>query len=355
MAKKFQLSIPEPCHEKWEDMKPVEQGRFCGSCQKKVIDFSAMSDRELAMFFKRPSNGSVCGRFMDDQLDRTIDIPKKRIAWVKYFFQFALPAFLVSVRSNAQSLPGTKVMSEIEQATPMSIKPVEFRKSICRSPAYSDSSATSNSNDIVGRVIDEKGSPIPYATLQFGKSGNGTHADEDGYFNLRPGKKDHNDRLIVSSVGFESMEVEVSHQHFSGAALNVTMRSKEALPEVIVTGYTGDTRLGGATGGFVMHSLKYSLVDTIKSWFTTPVSVYPNPVSRGRQFTINISRSKDEMMMVKVFSSDGRAIDSRNLAAKKGANQFILPVGAHWAAGTYFIHISGVDAKQKWTEKLVIQ
>jgi hypothetical protein len=79
----------------------VGRGRFCGSCQKEVVDFTAMSDEELALFFKKqilsPSkNGSVCGRFMQDQLDRSIDIPKKRIPWVKYFFQFLLPGFLMS-------------------------------------------------------------------------------------------------------------------------------------------------------------------------------------------------------------------------------------------------------------------
>lgn len=39
---------------------------------------------------------------MGDQLNRDIEIPKKRIPWLKYFFQFALPAFLISVKASAQ-------------------------------------------------------------------------------------------------------------------------------------------------------------------------------------------------------------------------------------------------------------
>jgi hypothetical protein len=54
MAKKLQLTIPKPCHENWEQMTPVEQGRFCASCQKQVIDFTNMNDRQLATFFKKP-------------------------------------------------------------------------------------------------------------------------------------------------------------------------------------------------------------------------------------------------------------------------------------------------------------
>ena len=74
MSKKIQLSIAEPCHENCENMNPVEKGKFCGSCQKQVVDFSHMSDRQVAEFFKKPSTGSVCGRFMTDQLERDIEI-----------------------------------------------------------------------------------------------------------------------------------------------------------------------------------------------------------------------------------------------------------------------------------------
>ena len=70
MAKKLQLQVPVPCHEDWEKMTHAEKGRFCSSCQKTVIDFSNMSDREIALFFKKPSIGSVCGRFLEDQLNR---------------------------------------------------------------------------------------------------------------------------------------------------------------------------------------------------------------------------------------------------------------------------------------------
>src|SRR6476619_6305684 len=102
MAKKIQLSITDPCHENWDNMSPSEKGRFCASCQKQVVDFTNMSDAQLAAFFRKPPVGSVCGRFYSDQLERDIQIPKKRIPLVRYFFQFALPAFLLSMKATAQ-------------------------------------------------------------------------------------------------------------------------------------------------------------------------------------------------------------------------------------------------------------
>src|SRR5262245_59371582 len=102
MKKGIQLSIPEQCHESWENMTPSEKGRFCGSCQKQVIDFTSMSDAQLIAFFKKPSTGSVCGRLFADQLDRDIQLPRKRIPWIKYFFQFMIPAFFASSKVIAQ-------------------------------------------------------------------------------------------------------------------------------------------------------------------------------------------------------------------------------------------------------------
>ncbi|ANE52911.1 T9SS type A sorting domain-containing protein [Flavisolibacter tropicus] len=96
--KKFNLTIPKPCHENWDQMTPEDKGRFCGSCQKTVVDFTNMSDRELAAFFKK-SVGSVCGRFHQDQLNREITVPKKRIPWLRYFFHIAWPAFIVMLKS----------------------------------------------------------------------------------------------------------------------------------------------------------------------------------------------------------------------------------------------------------------
>jgi len=117
MSKKLQLSIPKPCYENWDAMTPVEQGKFCGSCQKQVVDFSTMSDRQVAEFFKKPSTGSVCGRFITDQLERDIEIPKKRIPWIKYFFQFTIPAFLISLKASSQKTQGKIKVTAIAKDT----------------------------------------------------------------------------------------------------------------------------------------------------------------------------------------------------------------------------------------------
>lgn len=72
MSKVIQIKVPKPCHENWRNMTPKEQGRFCGSCEKIVVDFSKMSDKEMLSHLSKAAGQPVCGRFANDQLNRKI-------------------------------------------------------------------------------------------------------------------------------------------------------------------------------------------------------------------------------------------------------------------------------------------
>jgi hypothetical protein len=65
------VDISHPCSEKWGEMQPVEGGRFCERCCKKVIDFSFMSDEEVLRTVEKHGNG-LCGRYREDQLNREL-------------------------------------------------------------------------------------------------------------------------------------------------------------------------------------------------------------------------------------------------------------------------------------------
>ena len=54
------------CSEQWEQMRPVSEGRHCGSCSKTVVDFTAMSDAAIIDYLKNRAH--VCGRFKQTQL-----------------------------------------------------------------------------------------------------------------------------------------------------------------------------------------------------------------------------------------------------------------------------------------------
>lgn len=304
MSKKLQLTIAEPCHENWDDMSPVEKGKFCGSCQKQVIDFSHMSDRQVAEFFKKPSTGSVCGRFMTDQLDREIEIPRKRIPWIKYFFQIALPALLVSVKVSAQKTPGINKVATKDTSRRMPLpeqtrtlgmvaRPEGFgdfkadtdtttakeplitlQKQLEQTPAielaealvgkiavkkdttllpptcspimgtiaYVPPANRLTKNELAGLVVDEFGQAVPFATLETGKAGEMIMADENGTFRIKKAWLGKGNLLTVSSTGFDKVRIKAGTEEYLDGKLYVRMHSNIILPEVVITTTMGITR-----------------------------------------------------------------------------------------------------------------
>lgn len=78
MERKYNINIPEPCHENWNKMTPNENGSFCLSCSKSVIDFTSMLPDEIQQFFVPNQSEKICKRFRKSQLESvTIQIPRQ--------------------------------------------------------------------------------------------------------------------------------------------------------------------------------------------------------------------------------------------------------------------------------------
>jgi hypothetical protein len=79
MNQKTTLSIKTPCSEKFDNFLSTQNGGFCSSCKKEVIDFRNWSDIEIANHFKNVTKTS-CGYFREEQLKTYTDdnFPLKR-------------------------------------------------------------------------------------------------------------------------------------------------------------------------------------------------------------------------------------------------------------------------------------
>lgn len=113
MLNSVQIQIPKPCHENWNNMTPDEQGRFCGSCKKVVVDFSKMNDKELLHHISNMAGQHTCGRFSTSQLNTEIKTTNnnKRFSWA-YVWNVLL-ASLLATESYAQGEPQIKKKSEV--------------------------------------------------------------------------------------------------------------------------------------------------------------------------------------------------------------------------------------------------
>ncbi|MEZ4805732.1 MAG: hypothetical protein R2852_09685 [Bacteroidia bacterium] len=63
----IQVHLTNPCHENWNAMTEVKNGKFCASCSKTVVDFTLMSDQQILDFLALNA-GNSCGHFKPDQL-----------------------------------------------------------------------------------------------------------------------------------------------------------------------------------------------------------------------------------------------------------------------------------------------
>ena len=50
----------------------ADKGRFCSSCKKTVIDFTALNDRQIIEIFAKSGTNTLCGRFLETQVGREL-------------------------------------------------------------------------------------------------------------------------------------------------------------------------------------------------------------------------------------------------------------------------------------------
>lgn len=98
MERKHKITIPEPCHENWDTMTPKDNGRFCMSCSKTVVDFTTMLPDEVQHFFIQNQNTNICGRFKKSQLDTiTIQIPSQVLYTQRHYHKMFLLALFIAM------------------------------------------------------------------------------------------------------------------------------------------------------------------------------------------------------------------------------------------------------------------
>jgi hypothetical protein len=344
-------------------MSPAEKGRFCGSCQKEVVDFSSMSDNELVQFFKKPSGGSVCGRFMTDQLHREIEIPKKRIPWLRYFFQMALPALFFS-KASAQTKIGKAVVCKTDTTKTKittdnrmlgMVLPVNFleRKGdtvIIENPITKIT--------IRGTVRNEKKEIVAFAGIIEKSTGNMVVANEKGEFsiNTTAGKTS----FLVSSSGYETKEVNITATDFSAEIILKADASNNEVDNTSAGGFVkGEVNAGDANRGPLKNPPVVVTDDVIQRDVEVPSGrnrfyIFPNPIKSGGYVSAGIHSLEEGYYLVQFTTLSGQLIQQKEIWIDESARVLNLdaPVAA---SGTYFIILVNKKTGKKFSEKIIIK
>jgi hypothetical protein len=345
MKEKLYLSISEPCHEDWNKMTAVEQGRFCSSCQKNVVDFTNKSDKEIISFFNN-YNGSTCGRFNDEQLDRPIQQIKLKPAssFLKYAAGLLMPAFLFAIKVKGQS------KEQFQQQT---------SKQMCMpSPKVANimlGKVASNHQKLIeihGSVIDEiTKEPLPGVSVMIKETNQGVVTDANGRYSIYITSK----KAVVqfSSIGYEMKEIKsVELNKTTGVVVKMKSGATHLSGEVIVVGYPV-RKVSGMTGAVsIIRSTRFSFLDTL---LPAKVKIYPNPVAPSGTINISFPNVKHGRYQLRLLNATGqlfysfqKQINGKNETEQIYLNDKILP-------GIYIVQVMDEQKKLIQSSKIVVQ
>jgi hypothetical protein len=351
MSKKLQLQIPTPCHEDWDNMSPVEKGRFCSSCQKQVVDFSRMSDREVAIFFKKPSTGSVCGRFMEDQLNRDIDIPRKRIPWVKYFFQFLLPGFLLSMKATAQQgkvrvsrEDPSKVLSSPRMLGEVSFKPVKGDTLIPVPVVVTTALSIKRVPKEIGYVTtnQQKNNPVSIK----GKISNGE----------KKLIKHKNKQQKVTAIP------ELNEQLINQELLNKSeVKPINNTPNLIAQQLSGRlggviVRVGGVTRCYIKKQSKAKQIiqRIFRDTLFNKLTAYPNPIKSNSTLHIEWNQTENGYHVLQLFNLQGQLMFTKEMFIDDEAKVLSVDLPS-LTAGNYFLKMTNKKTSRSYTSKILVE
>jgi len=331
MKNNYSIHVPVPCHENWDAMTPVEQGRFCQSCAKQVVDFSMMTDQDVLNYFSK-ATGNTCGRFNNDQLQRPLQptkIEKKKTWWVAAM----IPLMLMFEKVGAQK-KNTRSTKPAINVQDLIIK--------------GDTIVTSK-RKIHCNVINAKSSPIPFASVSVNGTLQGVTADSAGKFELLLNRDLYSAQIEVSSVGYGS------ENFFINDSDEYTIVLKEAeskLPSVEVVSYGTTKRKYVTVGAYSICRTTYSIKDTLTKLISPAFDVFPNHAPRGSLVNTRIKTKGSYTILM--FDNNGKLISLATFSATKDSTQTTISIPQTVAAGMYYINLVDEQKKKRYAEKFIV-
>lgn len=220
MKKQILLHIPEPCHENWDAMTPQDKGRHCQSCNKVVVDFSVMTDRQVLDYFKN-AQGNTCGRFHNDQLQRPLIEPQKQPGKWNYFLA-SVASFFVGLKLIAQP----KVLLG-KVANPKQ----EIVNKATENNAIKGEVAAPKLITVSGKVTDEKGVAIAGASITIDKTNKGVVSDKDGNFSC---KAKSIKSIAVRAVNYETKTIEIKNNDSSFFEIQMQTQQNYEIEKLVI-------------------------------------------------------------------------------------------------------------------------
>jgi len=227
MKRNFTLAIPTPCHENWNQFTPTQKGRFCGSCQKEVIDFTKWNEDQIKEYFVNKPK-STCGRFAPHQLTTYKTFPHTKPKQTQWAACIAFILLLISRPTEAQVSRKSSDQEQVDKKGDSTITQINSVTRII----------------IKGVVVGEDNDSIPGVNVVRKGTTQGTVTNGDGQFEMVIHNPKSIETLETSFIGFTTVEHEVVADSVL-KEIKISMKYDSlALNEVSIV--AGGIMLGGA-------------------------------------------------------------------------------------------------------------
>jgi hypothetical protein len=196
------ITIPQPCHQSWQQMESKNNGRHCTHCSKTVIDFTKMTNAEIIGYLSITNN--VCGRFASTQLEATNqilinqDLPGSR-SWKSWLMAAGLFGATFFIKANAQTKATNSPPTEQSAVASSDINEPMIGKVAVNN--------TLKTRVIKGQVLDNGKVPIFDAMINVYGGSTTAITDVNGAFSISVPVSAR--RLVISSVGYSSKEIAI--------------------------------------------------------------------------------------------------------------------------------------------------
>ncbi|MBX7155156.1 MAG: carboxypeptidase-like regulatory domain-containing protein [Bacteriodetes bacterium] len=218
----YSLHIDSPCHEQWDAMLQVRNGKYCLHCAKTVIDCTNLTDVEIdTVVQQQHANGksTFCGRFRNEQLNRALVLPHQQRG-----SYFALPvliagalATLAPEQTNAQEVP-----ESMKCAQPSIPQQKASQTASDTTVKATPQPLIPDSTTIVGYVKDNNGKPLGGATIRVIGIKRGAISKADGSFRIANVPVGIHE-LKITYIGLEAQTI--LYNTMQPKLLNITLKA----------------------------------------------------------------------------------------------------------------------------------
>jgi hypothetical protein len=371
-------------------MTTNEKGRHCMACQKTVVDFTMMSDREILDYISK-SSSNICGRVGNDQLHRPIPISAQVLnASRTSFWKFLLPAVLFT---GGEGFKPKKIKFD-----PIKFSLDDYKVSIKTEDTRWDTSVQVTMMGMMettlvepieiirGQVFDSAtNKPLDGVKIKIAGTKTNT-TSSDGEFQLEDFIDKKKIELELTAIGYKrniwslkkngdwtNLRILMTPEPNqvtpdTSASLNLqvgTLADKleniinnHPLPANINTDIEERVYVGGISSSYTISKTEKiirSLVDTLTSPAFRSVKVFPNPVIGGNTINLELSLKETGDYKLEIIDMSGRVVLVQPLLVTENKQISQVPTNTTWSKGIYWLRITGQHTKNVYQSKLLLQ